>query len=69
MQQNYIQAPSEPNPIAIHNGKVFDTKPVSPDDVPVSYRKNRFAKSKIFLFELILYYIGFTELMRKGNSV
>lgn len=62
----YIQSPSTPQPIAITKGKVPRVKPAKRDEVPKDYRSQKHETIKEFLFEAILYLVGFTEFIRKG---
>lgn len=68
----YIQAPSEQQPITVSKGNVPKVKRAKRDEVPEAYRKVRFAKTKYYLSELLIYAIGIKEYLnkfiRKGNE-
>lgn len=64
----YIQAPLKFQPITISKGNIPKIKPAKREEVPEAYRKVRFAKTKYYLSEILLYAIGFKEyIIRKGN--
>ena len=67
MESQYVIAPQEtayPIPLS---GKVPRVKPAKRDEVPKDYRK--FERYRPFLSEIILYFVGFTENIRKGIKI
>ena len=67
----YINAPHRFRPITIYNGKVPRIKKAKPEEVPEAYRKVKLntkikAKLKSYASNICLYFVGITELIRKG---
>ena len=50
MSQNYIQAPTQHNPITYHKGKTKRIKRAKRNDVPEFYRKKTLKEKIEFLF-------------------
>lgn len=69
MQQNYIHEPNAPISIVIRKGKPFKVKPAKRHEVPKSYQKPINKKLEFLLTEAALYWVGFTELIRKETSL
>lgn len=68
----YIQAPHIIKINTINNGKVPRVKRAKREEVPVGYRKKRFAifrPLKPYLSEMLLRIIGLAEFIRKGCKV
>lgn len=69
MHQHYIQARQIFQVITHHQDKALNLKPAKRSEVPADYRKERFAKLRPYLEEILLYAVGFTELIRKGMKL
>lgn len=65
----YIQAPYITAPIIYIGGKIPRIKPAKRNEVPEFYRKKRIIdKLEPYLAEILLYVIGFIDLIRKEIS-
>lgn len=65
MHQYYIQGKHIFQAITQHQDKALNLKPAKRNEVPADYRKDKFAKFRPYLEEILLYAVGFTELIRK----
>ena len=63
MHRYYIRAPQPSQRVTAHKGKPITKLPL--DTIPADYRKDKFAKFRPYLEEILLYAVGFLELIKR----
>lgn len=62
----YIRYTRPMNPISITSGKVPRVKPAKWHEVPKDYRSKKIEKRRAVMSEILLFFMGFIEFIRKG---
>ena len=62
----YIKYARPMNPIVVTKGKVPRVKPAKWHEVPKDYRSKKIEKRRTIMSEILLFFMGFIEFIRKG---